>query len=105
MKRKTLFGFVDVNVIMAVVVSLILLAVGVFAFYTLQDTLEENPNFDVSGSRCQTVVDPSAQQTVTIPSDATITRVYETLNTGSTNDIDTGNYTYAGTTVTINVTG
>ena len=93
------------NQIMSVVVSLIVLGVGTFAFFVTWGSLEDVDEFAVSGTKCTTVTDPSAQQTVTIPEGATITRVYETLNTGSTQNIDAANYTYAGTTVTINVTG
>jgi len=91
--------------IMAVVVALIFLSTGTFAFFVTWGELTEVEQFAISGTQCRTVTDPSAQQTVTIPAGATITRVYETLNTGSSQNIDTGNYTQAGTTVTINVTG
>jgi len=96
---------IDPKIIMTSVVALILLAVGMFAFGTIWFSISEDDSFAVSSTECQAVTDPSAQQTVTLPSDVTITRVYETLNTGATQDIDTGNYTYAGTTATINVTG
>ena len=105
MKKKMKFGFVEPTVIMAVVTSLIILGVGTFAFFVTQGALSETSQFNPSGTQCTTVTNPAIAQTVTIPADATITRVYETLNTGSTQNIDAGNYTFAGTTVTINVTG
>jgi len=93
------------KVIMSVVVALIILGVGVFAFFVTWGEVTTNEALAMSGTECQTVVNPAIAQTVTIPDGATITRVYETLNTGSSQNIDSGNYTHVGTTVTINVTG
>lgn len=103
--KNVVFPFLDPKVIMTVVVCMLMLAVGVFAFFTVWGSLEDTEGMETSGTRCQTVSNPAIAQTVTIPSDATVTRVYETLNTGSTQTIDSGNYTVVGTTVTINVTG
>jgi len=91
--------------IMAIIVAMMMLAVGVFSFFTIWVGMSDIEEFAVSGSECVTVTDPSIAQTVTIPAGATITRVYETLNTGSSQNIDTGNYTQTGTSVSINVTG
>lgn len=92
--------------IMTVVVSLIMLSVGVFAFFSVWTSLDESTDVATGGQECQAVADPSLQQTVNIGTDsATITRVTETLTDGTTQNIDAANYTYAGTTVTINVTG
>jgi len=103
--KKHKFPFLDPKIIMGTVVALIILVAGIFAFGTLWFTLEEDDTLAVSSTNCRTVTNPALQQTITIPEGATITRVYETLNTGATQNIDTGNYTQAGTTVTINVTG
>jgi len=103
--KNVKFPFLDPKIMMTVVVSLIILAVGVFAFFTVWGSLENTEGMETSDTRCQTVSNPAIAQTVTVPSDATITRVVETLNTGSTNAIDSGNYTHVGTTVTITVTG
>ena len=97
--------FLDPKVIMAVVVSLIILGVGTFAFFVTWGEVSQQDGLELSGRECEVVVNPAIAQTVTIPEGATITRVYETLNTGPTQNIDAGNYTQAGTTVTINVTG
>ena len=104
-KPKASFPFLEPKIIMTVVVALLMLGVGSFAFFTLWDTLEQEEGMEVSGTACQTVLNPTIQQTVTIPDGATVSRVYERLNTGTTQTIDSGNWTVAGSTVTINVTG
>ena len=106
-KKKVIFGFIDPKMIMAVVVSLMLLSVGAFAFFTTWSALEEVPQFAVSGTECTTISIPTNNESVTIPIDATISRVYEVLNTGGTQTIDSGNYTLNDSTwvVLANVTG
>lgn len=104
-KKRSRFNFVDVSQILAIVVTMMIFFVGVFAFTTIWSSFEDNNLLDISDTKCATVSDPSIPQNVTIPEDATITRVYETLNTGATNTIDSNNYTRSGTIVTINVTG
>lgn len=91
--------------VLVVVVSLILLAVGVFAFFTLSYSLGQVSQPVTTVTVSADVTDPSVAQTITIPSGAVVARVYETLNTGATQNIDPSNYTVVGTTVTINVTG
>ena len=39
MKTKTIFGYLDPKIIMSVVVSLVLLGVGLFAFFTTMSSL------------------------------------------------------------------
>lgn len=91
--------------IMVVVVALIMLAVGVFAFFSLWSNLEQIPEFGASAQECQTVTTPGVPQTVTLPRGATVTSVRERLNTGTWQTIDSGNYSHVGTTITVNVTG
>jgi len=100
-----IFSFLEPKIIMTVVIALLMLGVGSFAFFTLWDTLEQEEGMEVSDTECQTVLNPTIPQTVTIPDGATVSRVYERLNTGTTHTIDSGNWTVAGSTVTINVTG
>lgn len=99
------FSFLEPKIIMTTIVVMIIFAVGVFAFFTLWANLEDNQAIDTSDTKCKTVVDASVSQIITIPEGATITRVYETLNTGAVNDISPSDYTHDGRTVTITVTG
>ena len=103
--KKIKFSFIEPATILTIIVALMVLAVGSFAFAITWSEISSSDAVQVSGSECQAVANPALQQNVTIPDGATITRVYETLNTGSTQNIDAGNYTQVGTTVTINVTG
>ena len=103
--KKIHFNFIEPSTIMTIVVSLIILTVGAFAFFVTWGEVTTNDALSLSGTECEAVTNPAIAQLVTIPADATITRVYETLNTGVTQDITSGDYSFTGTTVTITVTG
>lgn len=103
MKRK--FNFMDPKVIMTVVVTLIILAVGTFAFFVTWGALEDTDIMVVSGTECQAVTNPSVSQLVVIGEGATNLIVKEHLTDGTWRIIDSGNYSYVGGTVTITVTG
>ena len=105
--RKSQFNFMDPKVMMTVVVSLMVLLVGVFAFFTVWGNLSEEEVIEsvTDKTKSQSVTDPSIQQTMTLPAGVTIESVTERYNDGTSSSIDSGNWSYSGTTITVNVTG
>lgn len=98
-------GFISPEAVILIFACLLTLTVSVYAFFTVTDVIEST-GITASGSTCQVVSDPSIQQNVNIGTgSATIVTVREQLNDLTWNTIDSGNYSYAGNIVTINVTG
>lgn len=89
---------------MGIVVSLIILGVGVFAFFTVESEVEKQ-GYSSSGTKCQAVADPTVQQTINIGRDATEIVVKEKLSDGTWQTIDILDWSYAGSIVTATVTG
>ena len=106
---KNKFGFIEPMTVMIIVVSLIVFAVGVFAFFTLSVEMEQvGPS--VSGRKCWNIGTPNNPETYNnLPTNTNgITRVVEHFEDGSTNVIDAGNYTWVETNptyISVNVTG
>jgi len=103
---KNKYGVMTPQAVIMILATLIVLSVAIFAFYTTTNTLN-NTGIGPSDTTCQAVADPSAQQSVTIGTGATVITVTETLSDSSTQTIDSGNYSYDPNTgvVTVNVTG
>lgn len=104
MKRKNIFNFLDPTQIMSVVVSLIILGVGVFAFFTVVDTTEDNVGTTSSYSGTFSVTDPSVDKDCdTSRSDLTnATITVEQYNGFDWVEISSSGWDYSGTTVTVN---
>jgi len=106
-KKKSIFGFIEPNVIMAVIVSLLVFSVGIFAFFSLTTGLE-NTGISASGTRCYTSFGANPNS-FTLPSNTNgITSVTEYYDDGSSSAIDSGNYTWSSSnpgTINVNLTG
>jgi hypothetical protein len=109
MKPKNHFNFIEPNIIMAVIISLMILAVGVFAFFSVTSGLEDT-GMDTSKTQCWTIVAPSNPETLTgLPSDTIdIITVTEYYTDGTSAVIPATNYSWVSTNPTVinvNVTG
>lgn len=102
MKKR--FGFVDPKVIVGVVVALLILGIGTFAFFITWGELKDE-GINPSSTKCQAIVDPSVQQTMDIGTGAFNLVVTEQLSDGSWQTIDSADWSYSGSTVTATVTG
>ena len=94
MKDKKRFSFVDAKTVMLVTVSLIILAVGVFAFFTVWSEISDPSTSPLSARQCETVTDPTATQTITVRGAGSINSVTEYLSDGTTQTISSSDYTF-----------
>jgi len=103
MDKKIRFGFVDPKTIMTIVVSLMILGIGVFAFFMTTTQLQEDAPVDCT-DQTFAVANPAVNQNCNVGTDRTIGTVTQVLSDGSRIAIDAGNYTYNPTTgiVTVN---
>lgn len=107
--NKTIFGFVEPSVIMTVVVSLIILVVGVFAFFVTTGAIDDT-EISYGGTKCWDISSPSNPETLTgLPSNTiSITSVTEYYDDGTSALIDPTDYVWSSgtpTQINVNVTG
>lgn len=99
------FNFVDPKVIMSVVVSLMILGIGVFAFFTVT-TETGSQGYMPSGSECETYTEGSPltfPHIITLPASANnVTGVTGTYVGGAS---VTFTYTYDNVAKTVTITG
>jgi len=107
MKRKKRYNFFDPKVIVMVTVSLTILGAGVFAFFTVWDSLTDDSMPKLEFTTCRPVSTPSANQTIVLTGGESIVYVTETLSNGSSRTIPSGNYTFypSNYTIVVEVTG
>jgi len=107
MKEKRRFGFLDPKVVMTVIVSLIILGAGAFAFFTVWGSINTSSSTQLGNTMCTDVTDPSVSQTLTLINPGTIVSVTETLSSGGTQTISSSDYTLNTATgvITVTVTG
>jgi hypothetical protein len=107
MKQKR-FNFVEPQVILTVIISLIVLAVGVFAFFSVTSGIEST-GVSAGGTDCFSITTPTNPETLTLPTNTiSIVSVTEYYSDGTNAAIDSGNYTWDPTnpsTIDVNVTG
>ncbi len=109
MNKKTKFGFIEAGQIMAVVVSLIIIAVGMFAFFTVTNVSEEQ-GIGASGQKCFAITTPTNPETLTgLPSNTiNISYVREYYDDGTNALIDPADWVWSiatPTTIDVSVTG
>ena len=98
MKKTRVSFLIDIDLIIILLVSCILLGAGAFAVYTMTDTL----GISDTTTKSFTVTDPTIDQNCNMGADdLTITSVRQHLTNGSWVTIDPGDYTYARSTVTV----
>lgn len=107
--KRSRYPFMDPKVVMSVVVTLIILAVGVFAFFVTTGALND-AGITTSGTQSWTISSPSNPETLSgLPSSTTgISSVTEYFNDGTSATISSSDYVWSANTPTqidVNITG